>query len=355
MDELINKELILIKQKILNGRIYLFFISLFFLTSCSELDDNNLFGQENAVWTESIYFRGYKPSSGKMLNDSILKRYARTLEENKIKYAYIFAGPYQEDGHLPAYAFTDLAKKSVRKLQSYYPDIQILPWIGGVQNKTVYLGDSTWVKNALSDTKRLVQVLDVPGIHIDFEYILKGDRYLDKTIKLEKPDDKKNYANNVNSFHKKLRNLLPNSFISSVVVSTAPDTRPWKRKTSIEELGVLIRYVDQLSFLYYDTHINSSEVFEKNCVAQMEDIKKLKEKNTNTQFLLAIGTFINHPELQKYRNLKIENISNTLKVIKKSTQKVSDSLCLIDGIAIFCDWETEENEWEDFYKNWVEN
>jgi len=315
--------------------------------------NNEIFGQENAVWTESIYLRGIKPSTGKKLKDSDLKKYANTLKENNIKYAYLFAGPYQEDGHLPNYPFSNLARESVIKLKEYYPEIVILPWIGGVQNKTVYLGDSAWVNNALQDTKRLVETLNTPGIHIDFEYILKGHPYLDTTIEPEKPGDKENYAKNVISFHKKLRFLLHNAFISSVVVATSPDTKPWKRKTTIEELKDLVQYIDQLSFLYYDTNIDSQKVFEENCTAQIRDIQTLKDVNPQSQFLLSIGTFVNRQELRNFRDLKIESISNTLEVIKKSAIKVDSTNRIIDGISIFCDWQTDKYEWEEFFDIWV--
>jgi len=315
----------------------------------------NLFGQENAVWTESKFLRGYKPSNGKKLTNREIKNFAHNLKNNNVKYAYLFAGPYQEDGHLPEYPYSEIAKHSVEKLKEYYPEIVILPWIGGIQNKTVYLGDSTWVKNALMDTKRLIESLKVPGVHIDFEYILKGNPYLDTTIELEKPLDKEAYANNVNSFHARLRVLLPDSFISSVVTATSPDTKPWKRKTTIKELSILIKHIDQLSFLYYDTHINSQDVFEQNCVSLIRDMETLKQFNERIQLLIGIGTFINRPELRTFRDLKIENISNSLTVIKKSVTKVNDAEKIVDGIAIFCDWETDKLEWKDFYTNWVKD
>jgi len=349
---------ILTKGRLTRKLVVLFFILNFLCIGCMNNQKSSktahLFGQENAVWTESIYLRGYKPSSGEKLTDAHLKNYAKILEDNRIKYAYLFAGPYQKDGHLPDYPFSYLAKESVKKLKQYYPEIIILPWIGGVQNKTVYLGDSTWVENALQDTKKMVQFLDVPGVHIDFEYILKGDSYLDTTIEMEKFGDKDNYGDNVNSFHKTLRLLIPDSFVSSVVVATAPDTKPWKRKTSIDELLELTSYVDQISFLYYDTYISSQNLFKKNCVEQIKDIETLKKSNPYVQYLLSIGTFINRPELRKYRNLKIESISNSLETIKQSTIQVNATNKLIDGISIFCDWQTENEEWNEFYTNWVE-
>ncbi|KAB7528869.1 hypothetical protein F8C76_13540 [Flagellimonas olearia] len=314
--------------------------------------DKSLLGQENAVWSESIYLRGTQPSTGEKLTENDLKEYAETLRENHIKYAYLFSGPYQNDGHLPRYPFTQLAKESVRKLKAYYPEIIILPWIGGIQNKTVYLGDSLWTENALKDTKRLIDYLEVPGVHVDFEYIVKGNPYLDRTVSREKAGDNDAYPNNVNYFHERLRKLVPDAFISSVVVATPTGTQSWKRKTSTKELEGLVPYVDQLSFLFFDTMIDSQELFETNCVAQVKDIQTLKELNPDTQFLISVGTFVNREELHNFRNLKIESVPNTLKTIQRSILNVNQEEKLVDGISIYCDWQTEESEWKSFRKHW---
>lgn len=324
------------------------------LGQCKPKDNKlkHLYGQENAVWTESIYLRGYKPSTGEKLNNEHLKEYAETLKKNNIKYAYLFAGPYNEDGHLPEYAFSEIAIQSVKTLKAYYPEIVILPWVGGVQNKTVYLNDPLWVSNALFDTKKLLNTLNVPGVHVDLEFILPGDPYLDTEINEPKPGDQEAYANNVNSFHKKLRQTIPEAFISSVVVATSKDTRPWKRKTSISELKELIRHIDQLSFLYYDTQIDNKKIFDDNCAELLRDIRELRNKR-DIQYLIAIGTFVNRPELHKYRNLEIENIPNSLQTIKDKAFQVEPQKQIVNGIALFCDWETDEKEWQEFKENWV--
>lgn len=152
----------------------------------------------------------------------------------------------------------------------------------------------------------------------------------------------------------KLRDLLPDAFISSVVIATSPDTKPWKRKTTLEELKVLVQYVDQLSFLYYDTYIHDQKTFEENCAYLLNDIKTLKQTN-DIQYLISIGTFVNVPELHKYRNLEIEAIPNSLENIKKQAFLVDSTQQLVNGISIFCDWETDESEWKQFYRYWSKN
>jgi hypothetical protein len=327
---------------------------LFVLSSCGS-DKNIKIGQENALWSESVYLRGHRPSNLKKLTEIDILKYAEILKNNNIKYAYLFAGPFNKDGSLPDYSFSNIAINSVALLKEICPDIVILPWVGGIQNKTVFLDDSIWVKNALNSSKKLVQTLSVHGLHLDFEFILEGNPYLDRTEVEGGSGDIESYGNNVIEFHRKLRLLMPEAFISSVVPSTSPGTRPWKKKPKLDELKVLIQYIDQLSFLYFDTHINNRQDFEENCLFLIKDIQQLRNSdNTHSvQFLVGIGTFINTPELQKYRNMQLENIPNTLKTIKNSILEVSPNKQIVDGISIFCDWETSETEWDQIYDNWT--
>lgn len=341
--------------------IYLKFISLLilgwliFVLTCCNPEKNIKLGQENAIWTQSIFLRGFQPRFYNRLTNEDILEYAETLKRNNIKYAYLFAGPFNKEGFLPDYAFADTAVNSVNLLKKYYPEIIILPWVGGIQNKTVYLDDSTWVRNALYDSKRLIQTLSVPGLHFDFEFIVKGDSFLERTVIEGGSGDINSYGKNVNEFHRRFRELMPEAFISSVVVATSSGTKPWKRKTSLDELKVLIKYINQLSFLYYDTFIGNQSDFEENCTFLIKDIYKLKQIDStlNVQYLVALGTFINDPELQKYRNMDIENIPNTLETIKSCILKVSPTKQIVDGISIFCDWETDKAEWSQIYKYWT--
>ena len=248
------------KKVMKSNRNFIFFASLILglallLTNCTNRNLENL-GQENAIWSEVVFFRGYYPSTGVGLTGNHIKKHAKTLKKYNIKYTYIFAGPFDTEGFLPNYSFSNTAINSVKLLKHYYPEVVILPWIGGIQNKTVFLNDSTWVKNALNDSKRLIDTLSVPGLHFDFEFIVPGDDYLDKTVVRYGSGDIDAYGNNVNKFFKKFRDLMPNTFVSSVVVTTSPGAKPWKRKTTMDELNILTKYVDQLSFLYYDTFLS---------------------------------------------------------------------------------------------------
>jgi len=329
------------------------YMLLSLLTNCTSEPPKNL-GQENAIWSESVFFRGYYPSATHIrLTENDIRRHAEILKKHNIKHTYIFAGPFNSEGFLPDYAFSDIAINSVKLLRHYYPEIVILPWVGGIHSKTVFLEDSVWVKNALNDSKRLINTLSIPGLHFDFEFILPGEEYLDRVHVKGGSVGIDVYGDNVNNFHRKFRELMPDAFVSSVVITTSPNARPWKRKTTMDELKVLTKYVDQLSFLFYDTYIGDQKEFEEDCVYLLKDIQTLKNYAPDVQYLVSLGTFINPPELHKYRNMNIENVPNTLQTLRRSIQKVSPDEQLVDGISIFCNWETDQKEWREIYKYWT--
>ncbi len=308
------------------------------------------------IWSESMYLRGHKPSTKYRPSRKDVISYARRMKKYQIRYLYLFAGPFKSNGKLPTYPFTEYAKVNVQLIKRYHSEGITLPWIGGIQHRTVFLDDSTWVKNALESTKKLVEHLKVPGVHVDFEYLLPGDPYLDRLLSTHVTLDRLSYAKKVNQFHEKLRIAMPDAFISSVVVSTSPLTKHWKQQTTLEELDQLSKFIDQLSFLFYDTQIHDSTQFRQAGYDLVRDIHYLKQRNPKVQYLVAIGTFINEPQLHKYRNLEIESIENTLDVIKDAEHKISQGAeAIIDGIAIYCDWETSKAEYQEFYYHWVKN
>lgn len=300
--------------------------------------------KENATWVKSIFFRGFDPTTKKKLTVKDVEALAMRLKANHIRYAYIFAGPYENDGHLPSYVFSQQAKESIKILKEKYPELKVLPWIGGIQNKTVHLERVDWVKNAISDTEKLVKKLSLTGIHLDLEYVLFPSPEFNRK-KLSANDYGKHWVN----FHKHLRQALPNEFISGVVVSTASGTKPWKHKHPLNEIKEISPVVNQISFMFYETNIHELKTYRENLKEQLEQIKKLKSelKQKGPQYLLGVGTFSDQQALKEYRDLRFENPPKTLKWIKELEQEISPKSSIINGLAIYCEWMTTEQEWNE--------
>lgn len=299
------------------------------------------FAKGNATWIKSTYFRGYDPVTKNNLTSKDVESLALKLKANHIRYAYIFAGPYENDGHLPNYAFSQKAKDSIATLKRIYPDLLVLPWIGGIQNKTVHLERSSWVKNAIADTVKLIKTMPIDGVHLDFEYILFPDN---------KSNHKKlstnNYGEHWIKFHKQLRLVLPKAFISGVVVSTAPGTRPWKHKHSLNEIKELSSVANQVSFMFYETSLMDRKAYRENLKEQIQQIKNLKSIDQNSsEYLIALGIFSEEKKLQSYRDLGFQNLPATLKILQEVEQEINQKKPIIGGLAIYCEWMTTDFEW----------
>lgn len=300
--------------------------------------------KENATWIKSTFFRGYDPISKKKLELKDIEALATRLKANNIRYAYIFGGPFEDSGHLPDYVFSAQAKESIKILKKIYPELKILSWIGGVQNKTVYLEQVDWVKNAITDISRLVKTISVDGIHLDLEYVLYPyPKFNHRRLNSD------TYGIHWVNFHKLLRLALPNEFISSVVVSTASGTKPWKHKHLLSEIKEVSSIINQISFMFYETNIHELKTYRESLKEQLQQIKNLKnELNQKApQYLIGVGTFNIQKALSGYRDLRFENLPMTLKLMKELDQEISPKTSLVEGLAIFCEWETTDTEWNE--------
>ena len=299
------------------------------------------YAKENATWIKSTYFRGYDTATKKKLLAKDVEDLAVRLRTNHIRYAYIFAGPYGSDGHLPQYAFSQKARESVAILKRIYPELKIFPWVGGVQNKTVHLERADWVRNAIAETRRIIKTMPVDGIHLDFEYVIFPDAKFN-----HKKINTSDYGRYWVKFHADLKLALPGLFISSVVVSTALGTKPWKHKHSLSEIKELSATVGQISFMFYETGLPEVKAYRDSLKEQMQQIQELKSSHHNqSQYLVAVGVFNEEKKLRSYRDLGFKNIPSTLKLLQEVEQEVNPGKSVIDGLAIFCEWMTTNVEW----------
>ena len=308
--------------------------------SGSGAGDEQRWGRENAIWAR---IRGTRPAwrafmhrragivEPQVLSERRAVALARRLRRGNIKYPYLFAGPFGLDGTLPAYPFGELARQTFRIIREQHPTAVPLPWVGGVQGKQLRLDDPRWVATAIDEIARLLDALDVHGVHVDVENLLltRG------------PDPA--YPGHVNRFFGELRQGLPHAFVSTVIPSTASGVKPWKQQHSVVEVDELVGLVDQLAVLYYDTSIQDTTAFDRNLAIQVDHLGRWKAASPKTQLLVAVGTFVNGPQLQGYRNLRVESIEGHFAALGQATARHPRQL--VDGTAVYCEWTTDAAAW----------
>jgi hypothetical protein len=310
-------------------------------------------GQENAAWSRSLFFRGYAPTTGETLRPENVTAFASTLRDGGIGYAYLFSGPFQADGSLPAWATSSTARTSIERMRAVHPALDVLPWVGGLQGKTVRLDDPAWRAAALDALAGLFAALPIRGVHLDFELVLPDEPYLRDDA--ADPAAAAGYSAGLVAFHEEARLRFPNRFLSSVVVSTASQTRPWKRKPTLAEATAIARAVDQLAFLFYDTAIDDRARYEQGLDEQLGHFRTIKDAlgDRAPQLLLALGTFVNEPPLRKYRNLAVESLPDTLALTRRRLAALSPGRRLVDGLAIYGEWTTDAAEWRQLRDGWT--
>lgn len=264
--------------------------------------------------------------------DATVAEFARTLRRGRIRYVYLFSGPFDLDGRLPAYPSSAGTRRSFDIIRAEHPDAVLLPWVGGIQEKQLRLEDPQWVATAVDEVARLIDALGVPGVHVDLEHTL-FTRPLDPA-----------FPGRFNGFVRALRQRLPHAFISAVIPSTAPGVRPFKQAHSVADAAELVVMVDQLGVLYFDTSIQDVGAFEENLSIQMDHFARWKALAPATQLLLGVGTFLHRqPGLQLYRNPLVETIEGTFGALARATAR--QPVPVVDGAAIYCDWQTDDSEW----------
>lgn len=305
----------------------------------------------HAVWVQSLYFRGVQPSTRELLTDAHLVQLANTFVANGIRDAYMFAGPDNEDGTVPNYAFSDTAIATVKRLRTLAPQVRILPWLGGLQDKTVFLNNPTWRTRAIENTVKLATALGVVGVHLDFEYILPESTYVIEEQGIQGPRSPvSEYHPSMREFFRELKVRAPSLFISTVFPSSAPEVTPWKANPRRADLLSIAPFVSQVSFLYYDTSIRTQAVFEAGLTHQLEDSNAVRRSSPQTELLIAFGSFVNVAPLQPFRDLAIESIPNSFMTLRRVLERMEFKESPVDAIAIFSDWETSPEEWRQFRK-----
>lgn len=299
----------------------------------------------NATWVQGNFLREYYYSDLPIkipVTKGDRDQFISTLEKHHIRYAYIFLSPFLANGELPTYNSSSVEVLKFKELKKLSPNTKFIPWIGGIQNKSVFLNSPAWRKRAYESTVKILKIFEVNQVHINFEYLL-----------YEKAEDKKiNYGKNFNLFFKELRGQAPKgTYISTVVASTSKLVTPFKYKHSVEELNEVIPYIDQLNLLFYDTKIFEPKKYQEAFHEQVVHIKKFKKDHPKLDIQIGMGTFENgFPPARKYRDSVIEEPYSYLRTLKS---EIADRPGVIQGVSIFSEWLTTPQQWNIFYSNWV--
>ena len=242
----------------------------------------------------------------------------RRLQDNQITTVYPHLCPARPDGKIAAYddaqveRFLDLAEKC---------GIKVIPWVGGVLGESARPGDERWRRNFVASVEELLTKHPrLAGVQINIEPLPSGDA----------------------DFLRLLDELRPVMAKKTLSVAAYPPPTRWHRfpdvHWQISYINRVARHCDQLAVMMYDTAIP----LEKFYVKLMTDWTRQLAgavRSTGCKLLLGIPSY--EDAGVGYHHPRVENISSALRGIA-----ASDRLGRIGGIAIYCEWEMDENKWQ---------
>ncbi len=244
-----------------------------------------------------------------------------TLRGHHITDVYPHLCPANRDGTLPG---VDSAQ--AHRLLDGLPGIRILPWIGGIDGRTVRLHDPAWRASFARSAAELIERYPFAGIHLNIEPCPSGDEEF-----LTLLDE--------------LRAALPKGALISVAAYPPPTIlHPFRnvhwgedyyRKVSMRS--------DQMAVMMYDTALRSEKLYIHLMRRWTRDTLAW---SSSKELLLGLPTY--EDAGARYHVPRVENLRNALLGIHAGLLDLGTLPAHYQGVAIYCLWETDDDEWRYF-------
>ncbi len=288
----------------------------------------------NAIWlghgwlgADEWFARNQKTATREMFRSpAALASLAQQLRDRHITDVFPHLCPAGADGGLPAVDDTQIE----RFLDAMDP-IRVLPWVGGPDGSGVRLDNPAWrsgfcrsVIELLSRHPRLA------GVHVNIEPCPSGNRDF-----LALLDELK-------------RNLPADKLLS--VAAYPPPTR-WQPAPEVHWDEVYFRAVakrsDQLAVMMYDTSLRYTKPYVKLMASWTREVLLWSEGKA---VLLGVPTY--DDANSGYHHPDVENLQNALAGIHRGLDDAGNQPGY-QGVAIYCEWETDAAEWEIWHREFM--
>jgi len=284
--------------------------------------------RNNAIWIghgwlgADSWFARNKRDPSEFRSEEKISALFRKLADNRIRTVYPHLCPARRNGKIAAYddaqveRFLDLAEKH---------GIKVVPWIGGVLGESARPNDEGWRRNFIASANELQKKHPrLAGVQINIEPLPGGD-----TGFLMLLDE--------------LRPIMTNKTLS---VAAYPPPTKWHRFPDVHwQVGYIHKVADrcdQMAVMMYDTSI-PLEKFYTDLMIDWTRTLAGATAMSNCELILGIPAY--EDAGVGYHHPRVENISSALRGIAASDRKNE-----ISGIAIYCEWEMNENKWQNWRK-----
>lgn len=248
-----------------------------------------------------------------------LIRLKNILQRHGIQDVFPHLAPVDHNGRLPPHD-----GEQVERLLDALVGMRVMPWVGGVQGRTVHVGDQDWRWHFVRSVRDLFQQHPrLAGIHVNIEPWSNGDPTL------------------LGLLHELKQALPPEKVLSvaayppTTLLHPFPevhwDNNYYRRITAI---------ADQVVVMMYDTALPSAKLYQALLRSWTQQVLS---NSQGAAVLLGVPTYddagvgYHHPE--------VENIQTALFGIHAGLAGFAQLPDHYQGLAIYSEWETDDEEW----------
>lgn len=246
---------------------------------------------------------------------------AEQLRRHHITDVFPHLCPAEPDGRIPS-----VDAEQVERFLDAFEGFRVMPWIGGPNGSSARLHKAEWRARFSANVQSLIAAHPrLAGVQINVEPLTSGD-----TNFLQMLDE--------------LRAALPKGKLLSVAAYPPPtwwhpyEDVHWDEKYFRE----VARRSDQMAVMMYDAAQRIPKTYQHLMADWTQEVLAWSE---GKPVLLGVPTYDDAGV--GYHDAKVENLTNALRGIHRglSRQPLPTNY---QGIAIYCEWETSEVEWQYF-------
>jgi len=326
-----NKKLLLIFPNVLVVCFLIF--SLYFYIDYQKFPAIVPISGKNALWARHQWV-------GEQHNSEEYRNLTQLLKDNKITDVFFHVGPLNVEGKIEPEKYL-FAKDLIVNLKKDYPELHIQAWIGQVERKGGGILDlsKTEVKKNVVETANDFLSLGFDGIHYNIEPVYSHDKnFIELLVETKKTTSSQNKILSVASDELELF-WGAEGLARTVSKQAGFWDEPYYREVASN--------VDQIAVMMYDTALPFNWMYAK--LVSWETKRLINIIDSKVTLFMGVPTYEDkrwsfHPSA--------ENIDSALRGIKKGLV-IFPKDQMNFGVAIYAEWTTDKEEWNNYKRNWL--
>jgi hypothetical protein len=315
--------------------LFLLGIAYLVWTPGRRINDGRHDMRSNGIWIQhgwlgdDIWFQNNGKDKALFRSSQKIQELSNLFVSHGIKYIFPHVCPCNPSGKI-----VSIDPVQTERFLDHFEDFSVIPWIGGVLDTHCSPESPHWRENFISSAVELLQNHPrFAGVQINIEPMPTGNA--DFLALLDE-----------------MRRAMPEEKILSVAAYPPPTL--WHPFPNVHWDESYFRQVsqrtDQLAVMMYDTAIKLPKVYQYLVSGWTT---KILNWSGDTEILLGIPVYADAGV--GYHSAEVENLQNALLVIHTGLYKQKQMPKNYAGIAIYCEWEMNQQEWSYLEREFEKN